>query len=270
MGNLSIGLAAIFLSLALAGCTGAVLPPVSEPVTDLTALLDDATERALTSEIRALQEQTGVEVAVVVTSTARWSLQRSAARLFKEWSAAARRSERGVLIVVAPQKYAGSIHVGHALEPILPDGLTWRVWDQSFQPYFQSGQHQTGVSEGVAEVVRLLRAGHVVTSDERAALDAEANPRMPRWITWATIGPFIAIGAWLVGAGIKSGDRRAMVVGGAMLGPALLASWAPITNLPLALAVPLVLAMLVVGYRTADPNRPVLRSQQRKRRPRRG
>lgn len=262
-----VRLVATLTALAVIGCAPAVLPPVSKPVTDLAALLDDTAERALTSELRALQEQTGVEMAVVVTSTPRWSLRGSAARLFSEWSKEGRRVESGVLIVVAPQKYAGRVEVGRAVEPILPEGLTLRIWEQSFQPYFQSGQYQTGVTEGVTRVVQLLRDGHEVTSEERATLDAEANPRLSRWATWPIFGLLIALGAGLFGAGIKGGDRRALMLGSALSGPVLLASLTPILNLPAGLAVGLLIAMLVVGYRSADLNKPVLGSRRRGRKP---
>jgi hypothetical protein len=80
----------------------------------------------------------------------------------------------------------------------------------------------------------------------------------------------MALGAGLLGAGIKGGDRRAMAVGGTWAGLLLLASLAPIFNVPLGLAVPLVTVMLGLGYWKSERGRPVLRLRQRQRRPRPG
>ena len=94
------------------------------------------------------------------------------------------------------------IEVGYGLEPILPDGLAGSVIRETCLPRFRVGDYQTGILEGSARVIEIVRKHETLTSEQRAALDAAAAEASKSWGMAALLAVFISAGAVSLGIGV--------------------------------------------------------------------
>ena len=84
--------------------------------------------------------------------------------LFNTWGIGKKDRDNGVLILVAVQDRAMRIEVGYGLEGILPDGLAGAVIREAFLPRFRNDDYRTGLLEGTARVIDIVRRNETVTA----------------------------------------------------------------------------------------------------------
>jgi uncharacterized protein len=141
------------------------------------------------------------------------------------------------------------IEVGYGLEPVLPDGLAGEIIRTDFIPHFRENDYATGIQQGVGRVVDVVRRNHVLTAEERAALDASASGEPPVWLMIPFFGLFIVIGFFMLGAGLGSKTVFPVLFGSLFGGMPLLMSMVPFFNASIYVLGPLALACAAMGFR---------------------
>jgi uncharacterized protein len=219
-------------------------------VTDAAAIIDAGAKTELESLIRATEEKTTAEIAVVtVSSLDGMTVEEYGNRLFNEWGIGKKRTDNGVLVLVAPTERNIRIEVGYGLEPILPDGLAGEIIRTDALPAFRNGHYAVGILASVRRIAAIVEARHIVTAEERRQLAIDAEERPPSLLTTPFFGMFVGIGALAIGLGVRARAFFPILFGTLFGGLPLLMSLLPFFNASLWILGPLAIGMFVFGYR---------------------
>lgn len=195
--------ALVALLLGVLVSTALALPSPSGPVNDFAGVLSPGQEQTLLTMVRDVETATSAEIAVVtVSSLGGASIEEYASRLFHEWGIGRKSLDNGVLILVAPTEREMRIEVGYGLEGVLPDGLAGEIIRTDFLPRFAKGDYPGGIMAGTARIAGLVRRHHVLTPDERRAVDEETMA--PNWLMVPFLGAFVALGFAGIGVGFRT------------------------------------------------------------------
>lgn len=229
----------------------AAFPKSVGDVNDFAGILDASTRATLESIIRETEQKTSAEIAVAtVSSLDGMTVEQYANKLFHEWGIGKKDKDNGVLVLVAPGERKVRIEVGYGLEPVIPDGLAGEIVRTAILPKFRSNDYPGGVVDGVRQVAAIVQRGHVLTADERRQSTAgSSGDRPPMLLMILFFGVFIACGAFMIGAGLKSRSVFPLLFGSMFGGVPFLMSLVPFFNAPVMILGPLALAMGLVGYR---------------------
>jgi uncharacterized protein len=230
------------------------LPAHVGKVNDFAEVLDASQRATLETELADLERATSAEVAVVTMDTLGGrTVEDYATDLFNTWGIGKKDRDNGVLILVAVQDRAMRIEVGYGLEGILPDGLAGAVIRETFLPRFRNDDYRTGLLEGTARVIAIVRRNETLTAAQRAAFDQAARDEGKTWGLTAFIGIFVGLGAFTLGtaAGAKVGAQLLFglcLTGGALYSSQFMAPRAGVVTLVL-LATGLAVLGFVLGRR---------------------
>ncbi len=153
-------LAALFL---LAGIAAAAdVPFLSGRVVDDAEILSAETRRALTDKLKAHEDRTGDQIAVLTVKTLGGeNIEEFATRVFESWKLGQKGKDNGVLLIVASGDRRMRIEVGYGLEGRLTDLLAGRIIRNVMAPRFKAGDYNGGVTAGVDGILAVLEKGEL-------------------------------------------------------------------------------------------------------------
>lgn len=247
--------AAVVILVALSQALVAAFPKPTGRVNDFAGVLDQASVAQIYAIIREADRLTSAQIAVAtVPSLDGMSVEEYANRLFHEWGIGAKDRDNGVLVLIAPTQRKVRIEVGYGLEPVLPDGLAGEIIRTEILPRFRENDYPGGTLAAVTRIAGIVQRGHILKPDERRALDQTATgDRPPMILMIPFFGLFIAIGGFMVGAGLKSKTIFPLMFGGLFGGIPFLMSLLPFFNAPPLILGSIALLMAVLGYRKSKP-----------------
>jgi uncharacterized protein len=127
------------------------------PVLDQAGVLPAASEAALDERLRRLLQQTGDAVAVVtVDSLEGETIEDYAFALFNEWGIGSAETNRGLLLLVAPNERQVRIEVGCGLESTVGNGEAAEIIEARILPEFKDGDFAGGTTAGVEALIAQL------------------------------------------------------------------------------------------------------------------
>ncbi|MEO5819236.1 MAG: TPM domain-containing protein [Vicinamibacteraceae bacterium] len=184
------------------------LPKPTSKVSDSASVLTPAARADLESLLKTLEKDTTADVVVATTtSLGGMSVEEYGNRVFNEWKIGKAALDNGVLVLVAPTERQVRIEVGYGLEGVIPDVLAGAIIRDDFLPRFRDGNLEAGIVTGVRRIADLVRAKHVPTPEQLAAVESSSSrPGVFGWIVFGTFGAM-----WLAG----------VVMAGAMFGQAV-------------------------------------------------
>jgi len=134
------------------------VPPLTAPVIDQTATLDEAQRAALIAKLAAVEQQTGSQIVVLmVPSTLPEDIASYSQRVGDSWKIGRRDIGDGLLIVVAKNDRRVRIEVAKALEGAVPDLAAKRIIDAQITPAFRAGDYAGGLSAAVDQLAARIR-----------------------------------------------------------------------------------------------------------------
>ncbi len=141
------------------------VPELRGRVTDGAGILGAATREHISGLLKAHEERTTNQVAVLTVVTLEGeSIEEFATRVFDRWRLGREKKDNGVLIIVASKDRRMRIEVGYGLEEVLTDAKAGRIIDTVMAPRFKAGDFDGGVTAGVLAVIALLEGtGGAVT-----------------------------------------------------------------------------------------------------------
>ena len=218
-------------------------------------MLDATARTQVEAIVREAERITSAEIAVAtVSSLEGMSVEEYANTLFHLWGIGKKDRDNGVLVLVAPNERQVRIEVGYGLEPILPDGLAGEIIRTEILPRFRENDYSGGTLAAITRIAGIVRRGHVLTADERRQLDqASSDDRPPMIIMIPFFGVFVSIGAFMIGAGLKSKTVFPLMFGGFFGGLPCLMSLVPFFNAPPLILASIAILMGVLGYRKSKP-----------------
>jgi uncharacterized protein len=207
-------LAALLLAAAMAAATE--VPFLIGRVTDNAEVLSEGTRRSMTVLLKAHEDSTGNQIAVLTVPTLDGEgIEEYALRVFEAWRLGQKGKDNGVLVVVVPNDRRMRIEVGYGLEGTLTDSLAGSIIRNVMTPRFKDGDYNSGVDAGVKAILDLLEKGEKPveaggaeqTTRTSSGFDIDA-PDMPITMRilmgafiFGIIGLFTAMGIITPGAG---------------------------------------------------------------------
>jgi uncharacterized protein len=148
------------------------VPYLSGRIVDEAGLLSPAARDRVTAMLKAHEEATGNQVAVLTLPTLEGeSVEDYAVRVFEDWKLGQKDKDNGVLVLVVPQDRRMRIEVGYGLEGVLTDAAASRVIRDLMTPRFREGNYDVGIESGVTGILQVLEG--------RQPRDPEANWAAP-------------------------------------------------------------------------------------------
>ena len=122
------------------------VPFLSGRVVDNAEILSPATRASVTEKLKAHEQKTGNQIAVLTVPTiGSDSIEEYATRVFESWKLGQKGKDNGVLVVVAPKDRKMRIEVGYGLEGTLTDVAASRIIRNVMTPAFKSSDFDKGV-----------------------------------------------------------------------------------------------------------------------------
>jgi len=126
--------------------------------TDLAQVLDPATKTKIEVLCTEVEQKTGAQIAVVTVKTLDGrSREDYAADLYKHLGVGTKKSDRGVLLLLAPSERQYKIEVGYGLEPVINDARAGDI-GRAMVPDLRSGNYNGAVLLGVGQLAQLIAA----------------------------------------------------------------------------------------------------------------
>ena len=156
-------LGALLLSaLVLSGAVlaqAAAPPPMAlrQHVTDLTGTLNSAEVSQLESQLAALEQRKGAQLAVlIVPTTGDLTVEEYALSVAEKTKLGRKDPDDGLLLLVAKDDRKARIEVGYGLEGAVTDALSSRIIREYLAPKFRTGDYYGGLQDAVAMLVKLV------------------------------------------------------------------------------------------------------------------
>lgn len=154
-------LACLVAIAALLGCAAAHAYPQRPdgPVLDLADIFPAADETAFSQRLTDYWAKSGNAVVVVSVETLEGqSIEEYAGGLFREWGIGDSNTDRGLLVLVAPNERKVRIEVGCGLEGVISDALASEIIQTKMIPDYRNGRLEAGTIAGVDALIAFLRS----------------------------------------------------------------------------------------------------------------
>ena len=174
------------------------VPALTGPVIDQVNLLSPQTKNRLEQSIRQLQQTQQIQIQVFITqSLNNEDIASVAIQVFDKWKLGDAKTDKGLLFLIAPNEKKLRIEVGQGLEGDLPDIRAKRIISDIVRPYFQRGEFDMGVLQGVASIESYVATNG---SDLNTENSQQPQPRSVKkssgsgaWVFFLLLGLWILI-----------------------------------------------------------------------------
>jgi len=147
------------------------VPP--NAVNDFANILNNEDKAVLEQKLRAYWDSTSISIVVTtVNSLNDNDVSEYSTALFNCWGVGDK-TNRGVLMLVAPNERKVYLSTGQGIEFILYDGLCKRVIEEDIIPSFKNGDYPLGILNGVNSLINIL--GTMSWEDRMAAIEERAK-----------------------------------------------------------------------------------------------
>jgi len=188
------------LFLLAAVCAVAVeVPYLTGRVTDNAQLLSAETRQALTERLKAHEDRTTNQIAVLTISSLEGEgIEEYAVAVFNEWKLGQKGKDNGILLIVAPSERRMRIEVGYGLEGTMPDGVAGSIIRNVITPHFKKNDFNRGITEGVSAIISVLEGGKA-PEDKPVARVKTANSLFELETPDISLTERILLGAFIFG-----------------------------------------------------------------------
>jgi uncharacterized protein len=158
------------LSLLFLACCGLVpaekvqdLPAPTNYVSDFAGVLSPETQTSLNALCAQVDRLAHAQIAVVtIKSLDGEPIENFATALEDKWKVGKKGTDRGLLLIFAPNDRKYRIEVGYGLEGILPDGKVGDIGRQMV-PYLQQNNFDAAITLAVRQIAGVIAADAGVT-----------------------------------------------------------------------------------------------------------
>lgn len=128
--------------------------------------------------LASYEEKTSIEIAVVTVSSLQgYTVEQFTITLANKWGVG-KKSNNGLVILVAPEERKWRIEVGYALEPYITDYEAKSIGESSFKELFKQKKYGEGIEKGILKIQeRLGTASWQLREEEKKRKDEETRKR---------------------------------------------------------------------------------------------
>jgi uncharacterized protein len=138
-------------------------------VNDFAGVLNQGTVEKLNLLSTEVDQKAKAQIAVVTVKTLEGDTAEDFANhLFQKWGVGPKKTDRGVMVLLATEDHKYWTEVGYGLEPILPDGKVGG-FGRSMVPLLRQGDYNNAILQMVNQIAE------VIAQDSHVSLDALAG-----------------------------------------------------------------------------------------------
>jgi len=128
-------------------------PPVL--VTDLAGVLSPEQKQALENKLVAIDDSSSNQIAVVILPTLDGNpIEEYATKLFRTWGIGNKKTNNGILLLIAIQDKKIRIEVGYGLEGAIPDITANSIIDNDIKPAFRQQAYYEGIDNATDDIAK--------------------------------------------------------------------------------------------------------------------
>ena len=128
-------------------------PPVL--VTDLAGVLSPEQKQALENKLVAIDDASSNQIAVVILPTLDGNpIEEYATKLFRTWGIGNKKTNNGILLLIAIQDKKIRIEVGYGLEGAIPDITANSIIDNDIKPAFRQQAYYEGIDKATDDIAK--------------------------------------------------------------------------------------------------------------------
>lgn len=158
------------------------VPAFTNYVVDGAKIIDANTENELISYLSALENTTGIQIAVLTIPTLEdEDLERYSFRVADTWQIGQRGKDNGALLLVAMAEHSVRIEVGYGLEDKLTDAKCGLIIRNIIIPEFKNERYSKGILDGIKNI------GGIASDDEELVSKNVLEEKMPSEDKWAAL-----------------------------------------------------------------------------------
>jgi uncharacterized protein len=186
-----------------------VLPRPNPPrlVTDAAGILSEAEKSALEQKLVAVDDSSSNQIAVVIIKSLQdRPIEEYATKLFRTWGIGSKKTNNGVLLLVAVDDRKVKIETGNGLEGAIPDIIAGDIIRNRIAPAFKAGNYYKGIDEATDALAQAAVGEYKVARKKSKSSDDGGSPLLVFFILLIVVMLILAsIGG---GGGFGGGRRR--------------------------------------------------------------
>lgn len=135
----------------------AVLAKPNPPqlVNDIAGILSPSEKATLENKLVAIDDTSSNQIAVVILPTLDgYPIEEYAVKLFREWGIGNKKTNNGILLLVAINDRKVRIEVGYGLEGAIPDITANSIIDNDIKPAFRAGAYYDGIDKATDDIAK--------------------------------------------------------------------------------------------------------------------
>lgn len=133
------------------------IPALTARLTDTTGALDAQQKQTLESQLAALEQRKGSQVAVLMVATTRpEEIEQYSIRVVDAWKLGRKNADDGALLIIAKDDHRVRIEVGRGLEGAIPDAAGARIIREYITPKFRAGDFYGGIHDALDALTKLI------------------------------------------------------------------------------------------------------------------
>jgi uncharacterized protein len=218
MRSLLMMVAGVVLTLATARADDRQsIPDLHARVTDQTNTLDGSQKQTLDSELAALEQRKGAQLAVLIVPTTQpEDIAQYSIRVFDAWKLGRKGIDDGALLIVAKNDHRVRIEVARGLEGAIPDAAVARVIREYITPKFRAGDFYGGIHDATTTLTKLIDGEQLPPPMTNEPNGSPSLPNLifiglfgavwlrgflgflPRAVRGISIGGVAGVAAWLI------------------------------------------------------------------------
>jgi len=198
----------VLLALSVTPVSAQDVPVLTQHVTDQTGTLNASQIAELESELVALEQRKGSQLAVlIVSTTGNEALENYSLAVAEKNKLGRSKTDDGLLLLIAKDDRKARIEVGYGLEGAVPDALASRIIREYLTPKFRQGDYFGGIKDSIQALGKLID-GEALPEP----MTADQQGEQPDFVIAGIIGFFI--GAIAGVTGMKPMTIRRLGAGG--------------------------------------------------------
>ena len=124
-------------------------------VIDVAGVLTPEQKQALEKKLVAIDDSSSNQIAVVIIPTLDgYPKEEYATKLFRDWGIGNKKTNNGVLLLVAINDRQIRIEVGYGLEGAIPDITALNIIDNDIKPAFKAGNYYEGINKATDNIAK--------------------------------------------------------------------------------------------------------------------
>ena len=148
------------LLLGTVAALAVTVPRLTGPVVDEARLLRPIDLSNVEAFVKQVNSAADIQMAVLITPSLEGSdIESYTMAVAESWKLGKKGSDRGLLLVVAPNERRMRLEVGYGLEGDITDAYSKQILSDFMRPYFRQGRYADGILVAVELVAKKLGAG---------------------------------------------------------------------------------------------------------------